>query len=500
MTIKDITEQELAKKQLKEIQHRNAAIISAIPDMMFIIDESGLIVDIISSREDKGIFGIEVDVLNKYIADLLPDKAGDQFDKPLKQAFSSGRLVVFEYEITIKNQQYWFDIRMIKSSEREVLSIVRDISKRKLQEIELKQQKRFIETLLDSIPNPLFYMDIKGVYLGVNKALKEFYGIEKEDIVGKNIFGLSYEDDAENLNDSELAIFEGRESHQLLEREIKLKDGSLKNVIITKSPFPDSDGNIGGLIGLIIDITERKLMEEDLRTAKERAEESDRLKTSFLNNLSHEIRTPMNAIVGFAELLEMDYPREQQKSFIATINTNAEQLLHMIDEVLTISRLDTEKNSVEMKSFAPAILLQDLFNTFEPEANKQNLKLKVDTRNLPDDYSIVGDKNKIHQVLAGFISNALKYTLVGEISFGAEIIENKQIRFFVADTGLGITELEQEKVFERFYRTDEAHHLAIRGNGLGLSIAMGLVELMGGVVSLESEHGKGSEFSFSLKV
>ena len=497
---KDITEQEHTKIRLKETQGRNAAIISAIPDIMFTIDKEGLILDVVSNQEDKSDFGSERAFLNRYLVDALPEQISRQAYERLAQAFSSGDLVAFESATNDGGKQSFYDIRMIKSSENEVLAIVRDISQRKLQDIELRQQARFIEKLLDSVPNPLFYMDTNGVYLGVNKALKEFYGIEKEDIVGKQIFGLSFEDDAENRNASDIAIFEGRESQQVLEREIMLKDGTVKNAIITKSPFPDSEGKIGGLIGLIIDITERKQMEEDLRAAKERAEESDRLKTSFLNNLSHEIRTPMNAIIGFADLLDLDYSPEEKKGFIVTINNNAEQLLRIIDDVLAIARLDSEKIPVDRQSFAPQDLMNDIFNTFEPEAKKQQLKLIMETNQLPKAYTFIGDRIKIRQVLAGFIANALKYTPKGEIRFGAEIIENEHIRFYVADTGLGIPASEQEKVFERFYRSTEVQQRAIRGNGLGLSIASGLVELMDSKINLKSEDGKGSEFSFSLKV
>lgn len=497
---KDITEQEHTKTRLKETQSRNAAIISAIPDVMFTIDKEGLILDVVSNQKDNSVFGSERRFLNRYLADALPEQISKQAQQHLSQAFSSGDLVDFEYATNDEDKQRFYDIRMIRSSENEVLAIVRDISQRKLQDIELRQQARFIEKLLDSVPNPLFYMDTNGVYLGVNKALKEFFGIEKEDIIGKNIFGLSFEDDAENRNASDVAIFEGRESQQLLEREIILNDGSIKSAIITKSPFPDSEGNIGGLIGLIIDITERKQMEEDLRAAKEKAEESDRLKTSFLNNLSHEIRTPMNAIIGFADLLDLDYPPEQKKGFVVTINNNAEQLLRIIDDVLAIARLDSEKLPVQMESFTLNTLFQDLFDTLEPEAKKQQLKLIIETKTLPDGYTFKGDRVKIRQVMAGFIANALKYTLKGEIRFGAEIAENNQLRFYVSDTGLGIAASEQEKVFERFYRSDEVQQRAIRGNGLGLSIAKGLIELMDSTINLKSEAGKGSEFSFSLKV
>lgn len=496
---KDITEQEQTKIRLKETQGRNAAIISAIPDVMFTLDREGVILDVVSNQEDNGV-GSKQEFQNKCLTEVMPEQVSQLAHQYVAQAFVSGDLVAFEYASNDDRKQRFYDVRMIRSAENEVLAIVRDISQRKIQDIELRQQARFIEKLLDSVPNPLFYMNTKGVYMGVNKAFKAFYGIEKEDIVGKSIFDLSFEEDAENRNASDVAIFEGRENQQVLEREIMLKDGTVKNAIITKSPFPDSEGNIGGLIGLIIDITERKQMEEDLRASKEKAEESDRLKTSFLNNLSHEIRTPMNAIIGFADLLDLDYSPEEKKGFIVTINNNAEQLLRIIDDVLAISRLDSEKMPVDRQSFVPQLLLKDVFNTFEPEAKKQKLKLIVETTTLPEDFTFNGDRIKIRQVLAGFIANALKYTPEGEIRFGAELIENNQLRFYVADTGLGIEASEQEKVFERFYRSTDAQQRAIRGNGLGLSIAKGLIELMDGTIHLQSEPGKGSEFSFVLVV
>jgi len=497
---KDITEQERIKERLKETQIRNAAIISAIPDRMFTIKDDGLIVDVVSNQEEEHLTLTEKDFLNKQIDKVVPRHMSKLVKKNLKAAFETGDLVAFEYAMGMGKQQMWYDIRMIKSSEDEVLAIVRDISHRKQQELELQHQKRFIETLLNSIPNPLFYMDRKGYYLGINSAFQEFYGIKKKDIIGKNIFDLSFEQDAANRHKSDMAIFDGRESRQVVEREIKLNDGSIKNAIILKSPFPDSEGEIGGLIGVIVDISDRKLMEEELRTAKDRAEESDRLKTAFLNNLSHEIRTPMNAIIGFSDLLGLGYPPEQQKSFIATINNNAEQLLHIIDDVLAVARLDAEKMPLDKELFEVNALLQDLFNTFEPEAKKKQLKLLLESSTASAATYVEGDKIKIRQVIAGFISNALKYTPEGEIRFGWERLKPHVLRFYVSDTGFGIDETDKEKVFERFFRGTDVQLKAIRGNGLGLSIAKGLVELMGGTIGLNSEKGKGTDFYFEIPV
>ncbi len=493
---RDITEQELIKERLRQTQVRNAAIVSAIPDMMFSMNPDGLVVDAVGNREGNNKLWNEKTALSKNIRSLVPRDLAERLNDSLTKTLQSGELVSFEYALGLGHHQSWFDVRMVKSSDTEVLAIVRNVSHRKKQEIEIQNQNRFIERLLDSIPNPLFYMNRDGVYLGVNKAFERFYGITKESMIGKKIFELPFEADPFERSLSDQAIFSGKEQQQILERTIQFKDGSLREAIITKSPFPDSSNQIDGLIGIVMDITERKSMERDLVNAKEKAEESDKLKTSFLNNLSHEIRTPLNAIIGFAELLEMGYPPEQQEKFIRTINSNSEQLLHIIDDVLAISRMDSESMPLETFRFNVKDLLLDLRDTFEPEAGQKSLDLILEEA---PDIAVEADKGKIRQVLSGLISNALKYTEQGSIHFGCEQ-RNNELLFYAKDTGMGIPEAEQQKIFDRFYRGDDAQMKAIRGNGLGLSIAKGLVELMQGELFLQSKPGKGSKFSFTIPV
>jgi PAS domain S-box-containing protein len=493
---RDITEHELIKERLHTTQVRNAAIISAIPDMMFSVNPDGIVVDAVFNNEKNAKSWDEHSVVSKNIQSIVPRTLSDRTLQSLSKALQTGELVSFEYAMGLGHKQQWFDIRMVKSSDTEVLVIVRNISNRKQQEIEIQHQNRFIKRLLDSIPNPLFYMNREGVYLGVNKAFEQFYGIKEEEIVGKKIFELPFEAEAFERNLSDQAILSGEEQQQVFERVIQLADGTERNAIITKSPFPDSSNKIGGLIGIIMDITERKKMEQDLLHAKEKAEEGDKLKTSFLNNLSHEIRTPLNAIVGFAELLKMGYPADQQEKFIRTINTNAEQLLHIIDDVLAISRMDSERMPIENFVFNVKDLLLDLKDSFEPEAKLKSLDLILDEA---PDIAVEADKAKIRQVLSGLISNALKYTDKGYVRFGC-VAQNNELIFYTKDTGMGIPEPEQTKIFDRFYRGEEVQYRAIRGNGLGLSIAQGLIHLMKGEIHLKSEPGKGSEFSFSVPV
>jgi CheY-like chemotaxis protein/two-component sensor histidine kinase len=240
-------------------------------------------------------------------------------------------------------------------------------------------------------------------------------------------------------------------------------------------------------------------MEIELKKAKERAEESDKLKTSFLNNMNHEIRTPLNAIVGFSDLLFEDYTEEEKKSFVVTINNNSEQLLRIIDDVLSISRLDAEHLPLEIESIDLQSLMFDLYNSFSLQCEQKKLVFELDIDLKETAITIIADKGKIRQVMTGFIDNAIKYTPSGKIIIGCQKHSNS-IRFFVKDTGLGVPLEEQSKIFDRFYRGNEVQNKALRGNGLGLSISKGLVDIMGGTIGLTSEHGKGSNFYFEIEV
>ncbi len=493
---KDITDQVNAETRLHKSEAHNAAIIAALPDLLFKISSDGTYLDYYAENNQLLIMAPDK-LLGKKVMDLLPEELAKVTLEKINLTLQSEALQQYEYSLEVHGQKMWFDARMTKSGADEVLVIVRDITVRKQSDLDLAHKTAFIETLLDSVPNPLFYMDKKGFYLGVNKAFRDFYKLNKQSIIGKRIFDLDSPEDAERNYKSDQLILEGWEQRQLFERRIKLPNGQMHDVIIAKSPFPDSQGEVGGLIGIILDITARKKMELDLLEAKERAEESDRLKTAFLNNLSHEIRTPMNAIVGFSSLLGDAFEEDQKKHFVNIISTNAEQLLRIIDDVLAVSRLDSEKIAVEKENISLENLLFMVYNTCLPQAHKMNLLIKepeIDAQLPP---SVLTDGAKIIQVLTGLIDNAIKYTNQGHITFGCKLLNNR-LHFYVADTGIGIREEEQPLIFDRFFRSESAQRNAIRGNGLGLSIAKGLVDLLDGKIGLSSQEGSGSTFYFDI--
>jgi PAS domain S-box-containing protein len=237
--------------------------------------------------------------------------------------------------------------------------------------------------------------------------------------------------------------------------------------------------------------------DEELILAKEKAEESDKLKSAFLANMSHEIRTPMNAIMGFSELMN-DATDDEKIHFAGIIRKSSKQLLALIEDVVLLSRLQSETIPLNKTGFFPARLVMDVCQMFDLPDIKKGLELKISIPEQHRGLILLSDVDKIRQILTIFISNALKYTPEGsvEVGFG---MDAGRIEFFVSDTGIGIPHHEKERIFENFFRGEQAIISAIGGSGLGLNIANELVGLMGGELGLQSEPGKGSRFSFTIE-
>jgi PAS domain S-box-containing protein len=235
----------------------------------------------------------------------------------------------------------------------------------------------------------------------------------------------------------------------------------------------------------------------ELEEAKEKAEESDRLKTNFLANMSHEIRTPMNSIMGFASLLPDEDNSKLMTQYAQIILNSSEQLVHIIDDIVLYSKLQTKLFRINTHNFKTTKLLADVYQSFNLPDYQHNTKLIID--NSCKELSINSDYDKIKQLLNNLISNAFKYTPEGEIHIGYELV-CKELIFHVKDTGMGIPKNEIEKVFERFYRGSNVNKNSISGTGLGLSIAKELIDLLKGRIWIESEPGIGTTFYFSVPV
>lgn len=243
---------------------------------------------------------------------------------------------------------------------------------------------------------------------------------------------------------------------------------------------------------------EKHRMIEELVTAKEKAEESDRLKTAFLQNMNHEIRTPLNGILGFAKLLnDEDITSDEIKSYTDIILQSGKRLMETVGNVLDISRIDTGQVEINNKEFSINSLMAEMHSFFSIKANSKNLKLSYNSALDYESSIIKSDEIKINQVLTNLINNALKFTESGGIDYGYRVL-NDEIEFYVKDTGIGIPEDFKRRIFSRFNQADLESTRKYGGAGLGLSICKGLVELLGGKLWFESEYGKGTTFFFTI--
>lgn len=243
-----------------------------------------------------------------------------------------------------------------------------------------------------------------------------------------------------------------------------------------------------------------KINEDKLIMAKNKAEESDLLKSAFLANMSHEIRTPMNAILGFADLLGQ-YPEldDDQKEYVTRIKDGGNLLIKLINDIIDLSKIEAGQLSIDIHTFSATKLIEDLHASFEEVKKKMGKShLQIVMAPSEQDYFIQSDSFRLKQILSNFISNALKYTLTGKINIGVKKSGKNTIRFFVKDTGIGIPSDKIKSVFERFNKIDQDNKLVSSGTGLGLAICQSLAEYLEGSIKVESELDKGSEFSIEL--
>jgi CheY-like chemotaxis protein len=231
--------------------------------------------------------------------------------------------------------------------------------------------------------------------------------------------------------------------------------------------------------------------------AKEKAEESDRLKTAFLQNMSHEIRTPLNGIIGFSVLLNSENnSKEDIKEFTDMISQSGNRLIEIVNNVLDISKIQTGQVSIEKTPIALDSLFTYITTFFSPLAKSKNIQLNY--QDMDGVYpNIFSDEAKLNQILTNLVNNAIKFTKTGNIDFGY-VIKGSEIQFFVKDTGIGISPEVYDKIFERFIQADQSLSRGYEGAGLGLAICKGLVEMLGGRIWLESKVNEGTTFFFTL--
>ena len=352
----------------------------------------------------------------------------------------------------------------------------------------------------------------KGMILDCNKGLVDKSGYSMDELIGMNGLELIAEDCREFVMKKIIAGYDkpyqttglrknGEEYPLRLEgRNVPYRDSQVRvvefrDITDTKRVELEIQQKNQELATTLERI---KKINSELEKAKERAEESDRLKTAFLSNLSHEIRTPMNGILGFADLLSSeDLEAEDQQSYVSIIQQSGERMLSLINDLIDISHIETGQIKISKKEVNINQLLTRVFAFFKPLAEQSGLEFTLEKGLQEKDSFLLTDPTRVEQVLTNLLGNAIKFTKQGEISFGYKQTQN-QLRFWIKDTGRGIPPDMTEAVFERFRQVDDSTYREEEGSGLGLAISKSIVELLGGEIGVISEIGSGSEFYFTL--
>jgi len=391
--------------------------------------------------------------------------------------------------------------------ELELLKFVADhiaivISRKRVEE-SFQKEKAYLDQLFEGSSEAIVMLDIYGNITKSNSEFIRLFGYTEAEIVGKPI------DDfiatPEYLNEAkEITSGVFQRITASLETKRKHKDGRLIDVSLLVTPII-IDNHTAGAYGIYRDITDRKRIEKNLIAAKEKAEESDKLKSAFLSNMSHEIRTPMNAILGFSTLLSDPGVSEEEKSeFIHIIRERGNDLLRIIDDIIDVAKIESGQIKIEIKECAVNQLLTNLtvtLNEVKRKTAKNNIILNCLPANNNKDFTILTDGNRLRQVMTNLIENSLKFTHEGFVEFGyvlKNIDDSPYIEFFVRDSGIGIPEEMHEIIFERFRQVDDTNTRKYGGTGLGLTISKNLVKLLGGEIQLTSEKDKGTTFQVLL--
>lgn len=375
------------------------------------------------------------------------------------------------------------------------IGFIMDVTERRKTEEALRRSEEKYHTLFENVQDVFYQIDLAGVILDISPSIKHFTEFNRDEIIGSNVTDLYF-----NPDDRVMFLNEIKKKGEVRDFELvlKTKNGNKKVASVNARLIFDADSKPNHIDGALRDITERKRIEEELSLAKEKAEESDRLKSAFLANMSHEIRTPMNGILGFAQLLkDPKLSEKDQQQYLSIIDKSGKRMLSIINDIVNISKIESAQMEISIEETNIIEQIEFIFAFFKPEVERNGLQFLI-RNSLPSKEAIIkSDSEKIYAILTNLVGNALKFTRAGSVEIGLEK-KGDFLQFFVKDTGNGIPENQKKIIFERFRQGNDLITKPYEGTGLGLSISKAYVEMLGGKIWVESELGKGSAFYFTI--
>jgi len=494
-----------ARKELEYNSIKLSTAVEQVPVYIVITDLNGEISYVNKAFERiTGYLAHEVIGQNpKMLSSGMQDNT---FYTELWETIKSGEIWEGEFYNKKKSGELFLEkasITPIKNEEGIItnfLAIKEDITEKRNAELELKESKERFELAMKASKDGLFDWNLETNEIYYSPSWKLMLGYTDAELpndfeIWKNLIEPS---DAANSWAMQQELIHKKRDYFEMEFRMKHKDGRWIDILSRAKAFFNKEGKATRMVGTHTDITYRKNIIKELGKAKEKAEESDRLKSAFLANMSHEIRTPMNGIIGFTQLLQSeDISQSDQKEYAKIIQKSSDRLLNTVNDIIEISKIESGEVTMAIEEIHIAPHLENLILFFKSETVKKGLEISFDNEISESDLILHTDRNKLDSILTNIIKNSIKYTNEGFIKVGLKLKEGNLI-FYCQDSGIGIPKNRFEAIFNRFEQADLEDKQAHQGSGLGLAIVKSYVDLLGGAIWLTSEEGKGSIFYVSF--
>lgn len=548
MVIKDISALINAERERNYAASKLDAVISAMPDIMLVINNKGIFTDFFAS-ETEHLFLNRDEIVGASLYQLFNAEEAEVLTRLLNNCLNSSELITHQFEMNFPGDLMYYEARLSRLDDTHVLAIIRDVTESVDMKQDLLYQSGFQKILINLASRFIYIADTEAndvindslhqiaKYIGVDRSY--IFKYDQEHKVMTNTYEWCNQDiepliqRRQQLPTSILSDW--MERHLKGEPSLvnKLKRPDPKNPLNSFIVYPNvksiltipmiSQKNCLGFVGfdaihaykkwnesdisslkiftgMLANLLEKITIEESLAEASIKAEASNRLKTAFMNNISHEIRTPLNGIIGFGEIIANEQlTLDEKNKFLTVVQESSERLIQTIDDYLDISMIVTGNQEIHSKNFNLSRLIEEVVDEFTDTCHLKNLEILAEIPASLKLHTIYSDQDLLHKALNHLVGNAVKFTEKGTIQIGLEA-STGQITIYVRDTGIGISENAQKVIFDSFMQEDFSSTRQYEGSGLGLSIVKGIVTLLNGEISLYSAKGEGSNFKITFNL